>query len=87
MRWLKRFPVPKGDKADVNHRDMLAAHKEQLGKNMVWNEEVLPMLDRKIDELETEILEGELTGKEYRLKRQLRAELVQLAGRMRKKVS
>jgi SMC interacting uncharacterized protein involved in chromosome segregation len=86
MRWLKRFPLPKRDKTDVNHRDMLAAHREQLRKNMVWNEEILPMLDRKIDELETEILDGDLSHDNYRLMRRLREELVRLSGRMRKSV-
>ena len=86
MRWLKRFPVPKADKKDVNYRDMLAAHREQLRKNMVWNEEILPMLDRKIDELETEILDGDLSHDNYRLMRRLREELVRLSGRMRKSV-
>jgi hypothetical protein len=84
MRWLKRFPLPKRDKTDVNHRDMLAAHREQLSKNMVWNEEVLPLLDRKIDEVETEILDENLDYDDYRLNRRLREELVRLSNRMRR---
>lgn len=85
MRWLKRFPVPFRDKADTSYRDDLEGARLLLRQNLVWTDEILPMIDRKIDDLEGEILEGEMSDQRREVSRLLRLEMVQLVKRMRKK--
>lgn len=77
--------VPSRDGGDPAYQERLRRDTEALRTNVAWNDRILPHLERRIREIERDVLENDNLGEQERtVQRHLRRELLAVLQKARR---